>query len=315
MQGQLIEKRYASIPPPATGGGTLTLSDRSLLSFYERVLTRSFFSTNDIASAAIHAGFWDGRTRGHREAVTRTNRILASRIGLCSGDRVLDAGCGPGASAVWLARELGAKVVGVDLSPGHVYRARRLANRNGVLDRVVFERRDFTATTFPDESFDVVWAVESVCHAKDKPRFLAEAYRLLKPGGRLIVADLFRSTRSLTPEEEELLGRWLEGWALPDLATGVEFSGAARDEGFEESGWEDATAEVWPSFRRLYRRALLGYPAVRTLRSLGACDAADLAAVRSGMLQFETLGRGLWVYNIFRAAKAGRTTIRQARRR
>lgn len=44
---------------------------------------------------------------------------------------------------------------------------------------------------------------------------------------------------------------------------------------------------------------------MRALRSLGACDAAKLAAVSSGMLQFEALGRGLWVYGIFTAIKSG----------
>ena len=304
MRSKLIEKRHPTVPAPTTGVRALTPSDRRLMSFYERVLSHSFLFTGDTASAAIHAGFWDGRTRGHREALNRTNRVLASRIGLHPGERVFDAGCGLGASAVWLARELGAEVVGVDLSPGHVYRARRLAHREGVLGSAVFERQDFTATSFPDESFDVVWAVESVCHAVDKPRFLAEAHRLLKPSGRLIVADLFRCARSLAPEEEELLGRWLGGWTLPGLAAGAEFSGAARDEGFEEIDVEDATAEVWPSFRSLWRRCLLGYPAVWALRSLGACDEEKLAAVRSGMLQFEALGRGLWFYGIFTATKS-----------
>lgn len=173
MRGQLIEKRHSTVTSPTNGVDMLAPSDRNLMSFYEQVLPRPYFATGDTASAASHAGFWDGRTRGHREAVTRTNRVLASRIGLRPGERVLDAGCGPGASAVWLAGEAGAEVVGVDLSPGHVYRARRLAYREGVLDRVVFERQDFTATNFPDESFDVVWAVESVCHTGYKPRFLA----------------------------------------------------------------------------------------------------------------------------------------------
>ena len=304
MQDQLVEKRHSTVPSSTIGVDMLAPLERSLMSFYERVLSHAFLSAGDTASAAIHAGFWDGRTRGHREALYHTNQVLASRIGVRPGERVFDAGCGLGASAVWLAREVGAEVVGVDLSPGHVYRARRLAHREGVLGSAVFERRDFTATSFPDESFDVVWAVESVCHTGDKSRFLAEAYRLLKAGGRLIVADLFRCARSLAPEEEELLGRWLEGWALPDLATSVEFSGAACDEGFEESGFEDATAEVWPFFRRLHRRSLLGYPAVRMLRNLGACDEEKLAAVRSGMLQFEALGRGLWLYGIFTATKS-----------
>jgi cyclopropane fatty-acyl-phospholipid synthase-like methyltransferase len=57
--------------------------------------------------------------------------MLTSKVGLRPGERVLDAGCG-------------ARVVGVNLSPGQIHRARRLAHTHGVSDRVSFGRQDFT---------------------------------------------------------------------------------------------------------------------------------------------------------------------------
>jgi SAM-dependent methyltransferase len=165
-------------------------------SVLRRGIARILWPPRDSASAAIHLGFWDGGTRDHREAAINANRVLASKVALRPGERVLDAGCGAGGSAVWLARELGARAVGVNLSPSQIHRARRLAHAQGVSDRVSFERQDFAATTFPDESFDVVWAQESICHVEDKEPFLLEAVRLLKPGGRIVVADRLRSART-----------------------------------------------------------------------------------------------------------------------
>ncbi len=279
--------------------------DRRVVRFYEGALPGFFGSARDSASAAIHLGFWDGGTRDHREAAVNANRVLASRVALRSGERVLDAGCGAGASAVWLARELGARVLGVNLSPGQIHRARRLAHAQGVSGRVAFERQDFTATTFPDESFDVVWAQESVCHIEDKADFLSEAARLLRPGGRIVVADRFRSARPFGAEEEELLKGWLAGWAVPDLPTAGEFVEAARQAGLSDVRGEDATADVWPSLARMRLRALAGYSSAMALRRLGLCTGAQLAGIGAGLRQYEALRRGLWSYAVFTATKAG----------
>jgi tocopherol O-methyltransferase len=152
------------------------------------------------------------------------NRALAQRSDLQPGQRVLDAGCGIGGSSVWLAKTYGMQVVGITPVASQVARARRHARQQGVEDLVRFDQQDYLHTTFPDESFDVVWALESVCHAPDKSSFLAEARRLLKPGGQLVVAEYFRTRRPCAAGDERLLHSWLDGWAIPDLATGSEFT-------------------------------------------------------------------------------------------
>ena len=209
------------------------------------------------------------------------------------GERVLDAGCGNGSSAVLLARKFGAEVVGVNLSASQIYRARRLAHREGATHLLSFERRDFSATDLPDESFDMVWAVENVCHSAEKHAFLAEAQRLLKPGGRVVAAGLFRFAKAFGDEEEHLLKLWLSGWARP-------ISPPAKDSWRRPAGLVSkrrvsATRRprCGPPMRSLRRRAILGLPAAKALRVLGLCDEGQLAAVRSGLLQFEALGRGL----------------------
>ncbi len=82
------------------------------------------------------------------------NRALADRIGMRPGQRVLDAGCGVGGSALWLAREGGVEVVGVTLVASQVERARRFAAEVGMAERVTFALDDYASRSFPAGAFD-----------------------------------------------------------------------------------------------------------------------------------------------------------------
>jgi tocopherol O-methyltransferase len=254
---------------------------------------------------AMHMGYWDGETRDHASSLVNMNRELAARGRLRPGDRVLDAGCGVGGSAIWLAKEFGVEVTGINVVERQLRDARRHARRHCVSDRVTFEHHDITCTTFPASSFDVVWAMESACHTQDKRTFLTEARRLLVPGGRLLIADGFRAGRPLRPLEEQLLSSWLTGWAVPDLVTGEEFMNAAREVGFEQMSFEDISRNVQPSLRRLYRLARVMYPAGRAvLLPLHGISDTQLANAHSAVLQYQAFQRRLWLYGIFTAVAA-----------
>jgi len=274
---------------------------RKLVSYFEDARSdyRLWWMTS--TALAMHFGFYEKETRNHAEALINMNRVLATRAELHSGDRVLDAGCGVGGSAIWLAREFGVRVVGINVVPGDIDQGRRYARRRNVADRVTFELRDMTRTAFPEGSFDVVWAIESICHVPDKREFLAEARRLLKPGGRLVVADGFRRRRPFDLADEQTLHDWLSGWAVPDLVTPEEFTGAAQRNGFARVRFEDVTAHVWPSARRMHRLALILYPLGVAKRVTGFFTDAQLANRRSALAQYHVLRRGLLVYGLVTA--------------
>src|SRR5215212_516654 len=120
---------------------------------------------------SVHFGYTDATTRGHADALLNMNRVLADRAGIQPGARVLDAGCGVGGSSIWLAQARQATVVGITPVASQVARARGFATAHKLGDRVAFEQADYTNTPFSDASFDVVWALESVCHASDKAAF------------------------------------------------------------------------------------------------------------------------------------------------
>ena len=102
---------------------------------------------------AIHFGYWDEHTRSHAESLLNMNRVLASQIGIRPGQRILDAGCGVGGSAIWLAKTYGVEVLGITPVASQVERARRYAQEQGITDRVSFEQQDYTHTTFPRGQF------------------------------------------------------------------------------------------------------------------------------------------------------------------
>jgi cyclopropane fatty-acyl-phospholipid synthase-like methyltransferase len=107
---------------------------------------------------------------------------------------VVDLGCGLGATLRSLARQRRlARLTGITLVPWQVEQARALNQASGVGNCIDVVLGDYENTTFAPKSFDAAYALESSCHAHsaDKHAFLHEAHRLLKPGGRLVIADGF----------------------------------------------------------------------------------------------------------------------------
>lgn len=251
---------------------------------------------------AVHFGYTDEGTRGHTAALKNMNRVLADRVQIQPGERVLDAGCGVGGSSLWLATERGARVVGITLAPRQVAMARSHAARRGLSDRVHFDVADFTATPFPDASFDIVWAVESLCHASRKAAFYREAARLLRPGGRVVVADFVRVARPVDPAGEQLLHEWLDGWAVPDLDTSAEHLGHLAATGFTGARLDDVTVHTHPSLRRLYRLAYWTYPLAVLGRVTKIRSKVQHGNVIASIRQYQALRHGAWFYGILSAA-------------
>lgn len=108
------------------------------------------------------------------------------------GGRVLDVGCGPGHLSIQLAREHGLEVIGLDLDPAMIDRARANTERLEAQEsgRPSFLVGDVASLPFPDGSFDVVVSTLSMHHWDDPSAGLAEIARVLRPGGRALIWDL-----------------------------------------------------------------------------------------------------------------------------
>lgn len=251
----------------------------------------------------IHFGYFDDEHANHAEALPNMNRVLASRVGITSEDSVLDAGCGVGGSSIWLAENRGARVCGVNIQPLHLRLAREEAKTRGLEQLVRFEERNYCDTGFEPGSFDVVWALESVCHCDDKPAFIAEAFRVLRPGGRIMVADFFQFKADLDATERERMRLWLDGWALPGLAQVDEFRDGFRSAGFAQISCDDITANVMRSSRRIYKASRIILPMSKPLELLGFRSKRQTANVVASHHQYTTIRDGLWGYAVFTASK------------
>lgn len=127
------------------------------------------------------------------EATHAMQQRLVEYAQLKPGGQALDFGSGPGGATLEMAAISGANFIGVSNTESLTRRARDLAARRGMSDQVSFETigdLDYrTLSMWPDGAFDAVVFIESVCHLPRREDFFTAAYRVLKPGGRLVGLD------------------------------------------------------------------------------------------------------------------------------
>lgn len=254
-------------------------------------------------SMAMHYGYTDKKARTFRRSLRRFNEILAEKVDINKGDHVLDAGCGVGGSSIFLAGEYGCSVDGVTLCPEQVEKARDNAKKHGVASLVTFHDMDYTSTTFEDERFSVVWGLESTCYADDKKALLLEIYRILKPGGRVIIADGFAAKEEYQGDEARMMKAWLDGWAVNRIETGDAFIRHGKSIGFKNMSYTDVSENVAPSSRKMF---LFSVPAIILAKIQYLFGFISyLESIHSVTLynQYVAMRKRLWQYGIFYGEK------------
>jgi tocopherol O-methyltransferase len=166
---------------------------------------------------------------------------------------IIDVGCGIGGSSLYLAQKFDANVTGITLSPVQANRATDRAKNAGLQEQVQFQVANALEMPFPDNQFELVWSLESGEHMPDKTQFLAECYRVLRPGGKLILATwCHRSTDSvagaLTKDEKRHLGEIYRVYCLPHVISLPDYEAIAVKCGFKElraDDWSISVAPFW----------------------------------------------------------------------
>jgi ubiquinone/menaquinone biosynthesis C-methylase UbiE len=239
------------------------------------------------------------------------NQVLADRARISTRDHVLDAGSGYGGSAIWLARELGCSVVGVNLVAFQTLRAQHLAGMNRVGERARFLVADYARTPFPDASFDVVWGLESIVHAESQEAFVREAARLLRPGGRLLIADYTaRESPALTAAEQTLIASGLNGWAMTRILTPGEYTELARKNGFDEVTTYDLTEAMRHSITHLGKLRVpttsirFVFPLLGLLAQTRLSNDVRLRNIKGGYDFARAYLMGAWHYTALVASKS-----------
>nr|POF13868.1 glycine/sarcosine/dimethylglycine n-methyltransferase [Quercus suber] len=195
---------------------------------------------------ARHCGLWDSGDAWPfpiSKAQRAMEEKLYTRLGLPQDARVLDAGAGSGIVASYMA-EHGLRVEAIDLTPTHVEQAKANIKKRGLSDRVTVQRGNYhDLAVFQDVSFDGVYTMETFVHADEPKQVLQNFYRLLKPGGVLVLHEADFHSNSSTLQEVLRLSHCqntLEEGAYKKMLEAV---------GFEDVTVEDLTDNVLPLWR------------------------------------------------------------------
>ena len=207
--------------------------------------------------------------------------------------RILDAGCGVGGSARYLAGRYGAQVLGLTLSSYQATEGQRRAEAEGAGDLVELRAQDIYALR-DDRGFDLVWSLESAEHMPDKSRLLDHFYSLLRPGGRLaLVTWCHRATPpALDSRERSRLQRIADRYHLPPWVPAQDYLDAAAASGFRDIRYADWSQAVAPFWGEVIRSALSVDSIIGLLRSgpsaiQGAWAMRDMqAGFRSGLIEY-----------------------------
>jgi len=167
------------------------------------------------------------------------NDALAERARIGKGTRVADFCAGLGGPARYFAYRYGADVTGIELTPARAKGAEELTRRVGLENSVRVIEGNVMQVPLDDASVDVVVSQEALLHVPDKPRALKEAYRILKPGGRLVFTD-WVAHRPLSDADKTLM--W-DGMAVTNLYDLPTYAGLVGEAGFTVGSVEDLTRE------------------------------------------------------------------------
>ena len=183
---------------------------------------------------------------------------------------------------MYLAERHDVSVTGITLAEKLVGVCRIFARKSKVASRLKFELADYTKTGMADGTFDKIYALESQSYTPDKEAFLKEAYRLLKPGGKLVVVEYFKRTDVMDTEQESIYRRMITGLHMHSLVSEKTYTDMLTNQGFTQSQFMDKTLKVLPSGFSWTMYGVCALPIFRIAEKVGVIEKDGMVQQASG---------------------------------
>jgi tocopherol O-methyltransferase len=222
------------------------VTDAAIASHYDEL--DPFY--RDLWGQHVHHGLWVEGDETPEQAVRKLVELVAEKAGLQNGERVVDIGCGYGASARFLAENHGAMVTGVTMST--VQHAFAQSTTPG--PELTYILGNWYSLELAPESFDLAIAIESGEHMPDKVEFARRAFHALRPGGRFVLCAWLAADRVPGWQADFLMKPICSEGRIPNLATAQEYIDAANEAGFGMADSEDLTDRVKRTWSVALRR-------------------------------------------------------------
>ena len=226
-----------------------TYYDSPAVQFFEQVMQQQ-----------IHLGYWDDKypNISLAQAAQRLTQVVIDQLDLPKNSSLLDIGCGCGLPAIDIVKQKSYQVDGITINPQQHLKAEALAAESGLSEKAVFCVGDASTLPYSDLSFNCALLFESIHHIGHKEA-LAEAWRVLKPGGTILIADGVVLRENIKNTNKSLLA---ETFVARSLLTESEIYQSLLKAGFSAIERIDLTEAIQPSWAKLVEITTLNKAAI-----------------------------------------------------
>lgn len=214
----------------------------------------------DVWGEHMHHGYYGPNSKpniNHQEAQIDLLDRLLEWAEIKKANNILDAGCGVGGSARFLAKRFEATVTGCTLSSVQAERAALYNEKAGLSNRVDIRVQDMMTLGNEPQKFDFIWSLESAEHIAQKTELLQMFHNLMTDDGKLLLVTWCTRApvEELDEDEKALLEKIYKNYHLPPMIPMYKYAEAAEKIGFKNIETADWTEEVAPFWKAVIKSA------------------------------------------------------------
>lgn len=219
-------------------------TNKAVIELYNRLATNNVFG--------LHLGYHEKGIRTYDESIINMNNFVGKLLDLDSlatkKSIILDVGCGTGSTSLYLAKCYpNIDFIGITLAPKEIETTIN-AQKEKHIKNTRFILGDYNEIRLPDNSFDGIFFLESLCYAEDKKNVLKKFYKILKPNAKLVVIDTFLTGKSLNYFVRKAYDFDRTRAALPPINKIDDFKLYLKEVGFNKIKTQDITKNTRWSF-------------------------------------------------------------------